>query len=179
MILVFLVFSAPIVASYIAYYWLPPAGRVNYGEILSAAPLPDANLRTVANRQFQMSELKGKWILLQVDSGACAAECQEKLALMRQIRLALGKEQGRIERVFLIDDATAPHPLFHAEYTGTWFVRASGSPFLNDFPAHSSTRDHVYLIDPLGNLVLRYPSRPDARKMIKDLQRLLKVSRIG
>jgi hypothetical protein len=98
---------------------------------------------------------------------------------MRQVRLVQGKHMDRLERVMLIDDAAALNPQSKTDYVDTHFLQAQKSELLSKLPAQKLQRDHIYLIDPLGNLVLRYPRDPDPRKMIKDLTRLLNVSKIG
>ncbi len=170
---------APFVAALIAYYGWQPQGGMNYGELIPARPLIAPPLRHLDQRAFGLSELKGKWILLQLDEADCAAACKAKLYNMRQVRLAQGREMERVERVWLIlDDAPLETQLMR-EYDGTRMLRASGSPLLAKFPPPGRVRDHIYLIDPLGNLMLRFPKDADPRRMHKDLARLLKVSRIG
>ena len=90
-----------------------------------------------------------------------------------------GKDRDRIERAWLITDDVPLATLLIREYDGTRMLRAKGAPLLAEFPAAGDRSDHIYLIDPLGNLVLRYPKDADPMKMNKDLQRLLKYSRIG
>lgn len=171
--------AAPVVASYVAYYFLKPSGHVNYGELLEPRPLPDAKLALADGTPFAWHQLKGKWVLAIIDSGNCDAECQRKLLFLRQVRLTQGKDMDRIERVWLISDGVNPAAAIIAEYRGTWLVRAAGSDFLRVFPAPAAPADHIYVIDPLGNLMMRYPRNADPRRIIKDVTRLLKVSRIG
>src|ERR1700674_463921 len=173
------VFTLPIAASYLTFYLWPPARSMNYGELLQAGPLPDVNLPDFAGNVFSMASLRGNWILLQVDAGRCPGTCAQKLYVMRQLRLAQGKQMQRIERVFLIDDDTLPSESLRREYDGTYCLLAHGSPLLAALPVATKLRDHIYLIDPLGNLVLRYPANADPRRMSKDLVRLLQVSQIG
>jgi hypothetical protein len=85
----------------------------------------------------------------------------------------------RVERAWLISDDALPRPDALAPYDGTWPVRAAGTGLLDAFPAPVSAADHIYLIDPLGNLMLRFPRDPEPGRMIKDLSRLLKTSRVG
>ncbi len=170
---------APFIAALIAYYWWQPQRAMNYGELIPAHPLIDPPLSHLDRRVFKLSELKGKWVLLQLDEADCPAACQGKLYNMRQVRIAQGREMERVERVWLIlDDAPLQTQLMR-EYDGTRMLRAAGSPMIAEFPPSGSVRDHIYLIDPLGNLMLRFPKNADPRKMHKDLARLLKVSRIG
>jgi cytochrome oxidase Cu insertion factor (SCO1/SenC/PrrC family) len=170
---------APVVASYVAFYFMPPAGHTNYGELLETRPLPDAHLQLIDGTAFQLSRLKGKWILLTVDAGGCDEFCRRKLFTLRQLRLSQGKDMERIERAWLISDDVMPPAAALNAYPGTWLVRAAGSELIKSLPAGRSPADHIYIIDPLGNLVLRYPRDADPTRIIKDLARLLKASRIG
>ncbi len=121
--------------------------------------------------------------MLHVDSGECADPCQQKLWQMRQLRLTAGKDRDRIERVFLIIDDTPLQTLLLREFEGTLFLRARSAE-LQLFLALPETPDatlfdHVWLLDPLGNQMFRWPRRADPNRMKRDLGRLLKASRIG
>jgi cytochrome oxidase Cu insertion factor (SCO1/SenC/PrrC family) len=179
LVLLFALFSSPIAASYIMFYFYKPDKSINYGELMTVAQLPDPALQTLDSKPAKLSELRGKWLLLTVDGGACAESCGQKLHTMRQVRLVQGKHMGRVERVMLVDDADALNPERKTEDADMHFLRAQNSELLRQLPGQTAQRDHIYLIDPLGNLVLRYPLNPDPRKMIKDLTRLLTVSKIG
>lgn len=168
--------AAPVIAAYVAYYWWHPAGHVNYGELLQPRTLPDSPLPQLDGTPFKLSALHGKWIYLVADSGSCDAYCFEKLVDIRQLRLGQGKDSVRIERVWLLTDATTPDPALLAQFKGTYVVRAAGSALLAALPAPSSVSDHIYVIDPLGNLMMRYPRSPNPRLMIKDITRLLRLS---
>jgi hypothetical protein len=152
---------------------------IDYGEIVPARPLIDPALRHLDQRAFRLSELKGKWILLQLDQADCAADCRAKLYNMRQARLAQGREMERVERVWLILDEAPLETQLMREYDGTRMLRAAGSPLVAEFPPAGGVRDHIYVIDPLGKLMLRFPKNADPGRMHKDLARLLKVPRAG
>lgn len=169
----------PIVAALYFYYVAPPAGRMNHGDLLQPARLPAKPLPLLSGGEFRFEQMKGKWLLLQIDSGDCDARCREKLYAMRQIRLAQGKDMVRLERVWLLTDDGRPAPDLLVEYEGTLVVRAAGSEALAAFPAPADRNAHLYLVDPQGNLMMRFPEKPDPTRMIKDLQRLLRPSRIG
>lgn len=171
--------AAPVVASYVAFYFTPPAKYTNYGELLATKPLPATRLQLTDGTAFQLDRLKGKWVLLIVDSGNCDEFCRRKLFNLRQLRLTQGKDIERIERAWLLNDDVVPRPATVREYQGTWLIRAAGSPLLRELPAPRTPADHIYIVDPFGNLVLRYPRDADPRGIIKDLSRLLKTSRIG
>ncbi len=174
-----LVSAFPIIAALFFYYVAPPAGRMNHGDLLQPIPLPAKPLPLLSGGEFRFEHMKGKWLLLQIDSGDCDARCREKLYAMRQIRLAQGKDMVRLERVWLLSDDGRPAPDLMAEYEGTLVVRAAGSEALAAFPAPADRAAHLYVVDPQGNLMMRFPEKPDPTRMIKDLQRLLRPSRIG
>ena len=162
---------APVVASYLTFYFFTPKAQVNDGELV-AMQLTDGS-------PFGLERLRGKWVLLIADGGNCAADCAKKLFTIRQLRLAQGREMNRIERVWLINDSATPAAGAVEPFAGTWLVRAAGSDLLKALPAENGVERFIYLADPLGNLVLRYPLDADPSLIIKDITRLLKTSGIG
>jgi len=152
---------APVVAGWALYFahWRP-ADPGNYGELI--AP------RLLSGPPFDA--LRGKWVLVSFDAAACDAYCEKKLYFMRQVRRTQGKEMERVERLWAITDGGKPRPEVIAAIEGTHVI---------SFNDKSFSSEHIYLVDPLGNLMLRFPRDPDPSKMVKDLQRLLKYSRIG
>ncbi len=180
---------APFVASFAAYYFYQPEGRVNYGELMADKQLPDAALKLTDGKKFELSQLRGKWLFVTVDDAACDAYCEKKLWQMRQVRKTQGKYPERIERVWLITGGGQPAERLRSEFEGTWLVdvagsavagsTAAGSALLEALPHAGARTDHIYLVDPLGNLVLRYPREADPSRIKKDINRLLRVSRIG
>ena len=169
---------APVAASYLLYYFWPPGRTVNYGELIEPRPLPDPKMTLAGGAPFQLSQLRGKWLLVSVDSGRCDAHCDRKLLYLRQLRLTQGKNTERVERIWLVSDEITPRDEAVSQYQGTWVVHADAG-LLQLFPARGALADHIYLVDPLGNLMMRFPRDPDPRLMIKDLARLLKASQIG
>jgi hypothetical protein len=170
-------FLLPILASLAAYRFLRPEPTANYGELL----LPPAAIASHAfargGGRFGFSELRDRWVLVASDSGACAAQCIEKLAAMRQVRLALGRNAARLERVFVVDDLRAPDPAALAGFEG--MVVATTPQGLQLPLGAANDRAHIYLVDPHGNVILRWPAKPDLRRMYRDLERLFKASQIG
>ncbi len=179
LLLVAAVCLLPFVGSFLLYFLWQPSGRVNYGELLAVAPVPAEPLHLVSGAPFAFANLAGKWSYVTVDSGACDDTCRNKLWKMRQVRRTQGKYMDRVERVWLVTDDQAPDAALLKEYEGTWPVAASASRVLHALPFERARRDHIYLVDPLGNIILRYPPDADPTRMKKDLNRLLKVSRIG
>jgi cytochrome oxidase Cu insertion factor (SCO1/SenC/PrrC family) len=167
---VFLACAAPIVLAWAAWHFKWGTGSAgNYGELIAPRPLSGA--------AFQ--ELRGKWVLVTFDGAACDPYCERKLYFMRQARTAQGKDRGRIERLWVITDGAPPRPEVLAAFEGTRISRLKGKDqrWPEEFPGEPV--DHIYLVDPLGNLMMRFPRDPDPSKMLKDLQRLLKYSQIG
>ena len=174
--LVLAVCAAPVVASFVAYYWLQPSGQVNYGELLTPQPVPASTLAGVDARPFGFADLKGSWVLVSIDDAACDERCRTKLVYTRQVKLATGKKSERIERVWLVTDGAIPDATLVAEHHDLRVVRAAGSPLLSAFPAQTTPAAHVYVVDPLGNLMMRFPENPDPRRILKDVARLLRHS---
>lgn len=171
--------AAPTVAAWFAYFVWQPGSRSNYGELIAPRTLSDPELRRPDGGAFRLSQLRGKWVLLQVDSAACGEGCRKKLVYMRQARLALGKEADRIERVWLLADAAAPDPVLLREHDGLKVARAPGRAFLEELPSSGNPAEYIFVVDPQGSIMLRFPGDPDGTRMLKDLARLLKASRIG
>jgi hypothetical protein len=154
---------APVIATNVAYYLFPRDKQVNYGELLSTQPPPDARV---------VAEFKGRWALVMSAPGACDARCQAALYATRQARTIQGREMDRVVRVWLVPDAAPSDPTLLAQHRDVAVRRGS----LAGWPAGA---DRLYLVDPLGNLVLAWPADPDIKKMAADIGRLLKASRIG
>jgi cytochrome oxidase Cu insertion factor (SCO1/SenC/PrrC family) len=171
---------APFVLAYLTFYLWAPEARMNYGELIEPArPLPDAPLTLADGLPFRLGALRGKWVLMLTAPGACDEPCQRALYHMRQVRRAQGKNMDRIERVWLITDDAALDPALVRALEGMRFVRAAGSTVLRE-PALAGDRPgHIYLVDPLGNLMLRFPHDADPGRILRDVSRLLRVSRIG
>lgn len=185
MALLFLFFALPVIASYFTYYVIKPQGRTNYGELID----PQRNLSslTVQSNQDQptelgrMAALQKKWVLLTVGPSRCEEVCSKRMFFVRQVRKTTGKDMDRVERVWLLTDENAPDAKLMAGHEGLHLLRGKVKELETLFPAATGNTmsDHVYLVDPLGNLMMRFPKEMDASKMKKDLIKLLKASRIG
>ena len=176
--------AAPVIASYTTYYLIKPSGRTNYGDFIESAihSIPtDLATTTLDGKATQLKEFEGKWIMVQVDGGACTELCRKKLYDMRQLRLTQGRERDRIERVWLITDETPLDTVLMREYDGTRMLRANAAAVAKWLPTvgGSTDIDHVYLIDPLGRLMMRFPKNANPNKIKKDLGKLLAASSIG
>jgi hypothetical protein len=160
--------AAPFVLGTLAYLFQWGIGSAgNYGELIAPRLIPGPPLEA----------LRGKWVLVSFDRAACDEYCERKLYFMRQARKALGKEMDRVERLWLVTDGAALRADLLAAIEGTRVIRQMPASFQASFPGNP--QEHIYVVDPLGNLMMSFPRDPDPSKLLKDLQRLLKYSRIG
>lgn len=178
-LLLIAVFVVPVIAAWIAYFGWRPAAHSNYGTLLKVAPLAHTAGTLAEGAPLDLKALQGKWVMVHLGGGACDADCRQQLYLMRQTRIAQGKAQSRIERLWVLEDAGQPDAGLLAEHTGLHVWRPADAAFLAQFPAEGTRASHIYLLDPLGNLMLRFPAHPEPKRMMKDLKLLLKASQIG
>ena len=169
----------PMVAAWVMYFFFPPSGHNNYGTLLNVRPVPDVALATADGKPFSLKELRGKWVLINVEAGACSKSCQNNLFAVRQARIMQNREQPRLERVWLVTDGAPLEPKAVALMDGARIVRSSANGASAALAGETGVEGHAYLIDPLGNLVLRFPNQPEPKRVAKDLKRLLKASNIG
>lgn len=178
LLLIMALFALPIVASTIAYHFFRPDATANYGELLvPPTQITTARFGRAQGGEFGFAELGGKWVLIASDSGACPESCVGKLTLMRQVRLMLGRNAVRVARVFVADDTHALSAQALAPFEGTVAITPPTGMILPLAPVND--RAHFYLVDPRGNVIMRYPAKAQPRRMLRDLERLLKASQIG
>ena len=182
MLFILLVCAAPVLASYFMYYVVRPEGRRNYGELITPQrPLPSFNVTTLGGAALPVSGLKDQWLLISVAGGACDAVCQQHLYFQRQLRESLGREKDRLDWVWLVtDEAPIPAALAPAlkDATVLRVNPADLAQWLEPVPGKALS-DHLYLVDPLGNWMMRFPAGLDATgagKAKLDLERLLRAS---
>ncbi len=178
LLLLFGVFALPMVAAFIAYHGWRPSGHGNYGELLDVTPLQATAGTRLDGQALDMDALRGKWLMVHIGGGACDAACARALYLSRQVRIAQGKDQSRIERMWVLTDASAPDAALMEQHPGLIVWRPADRSFLAQFPGGGES-DRLYVVDPLGNLMMRFPADPDPKRMMKDLKLLLKASQIG
>lgn len=166
---------APVVLSYLAYYVWPRESRVNYGELLNAGTIAPIEGTKLDGTRFDVADLRGRWIILYTSEGSCSDTCASALYAGRQARTIQNAERERVTRVWLVTDTPLPSAELVAAQADLVVARVEPRA------AASLPRgtDRLYLIDPLGNFVLAWPSKPDIKAMAKDLTRLLRASSIG
>jgi hypothetical protein len=182
MIAMMLICASPVIASYFTYYVLRPEGRRVYGELIQPQKdMPQVTAKNLQGEPVTLDSLRGQWLLLAVSSGACEERCQQNLYFQRQLREILGRDKDRLDRLWLVTDETpVAQTLLPALSTAhvlrldqatvqRWISPADGQQL----------QDHLYVIDPMGNFMMRFPANmdvPSASKAKRDLERLLKAS---
>ena len=174
--------AAPVIASYFTYYVVRPEGRRSYGELIEPQrPLPPIAATALDGRPVPLAALRGQWLLISVAPGSCDAACEKHLYLQRQLRETLGKEKERLDWVWLVPDRTPVRPALLPALSQATVLRVPGEQlagWLEAAPGRG-VQDHLFLVDPLGNLMLRFPAALDASsasRAKRDLDRLMRAS---
>lgn len=178
LLLLLALMCAPVVISYALYFLDYKPESKHYGDLIPIVKVTGKATNQVDNTILRMKDLHGKWVLVTIDSGHCDEACQQKLYFMRQVRLVQGKQKHRIERLWLINDDVIPDAELVKEYEGTFFAKAQDSEILGFIETKEIQTKHIYLIDPMGNLMMRFPENVDGTKMGHDIKRLLHVSQL-
>jgi len=180
---VLFVCALPVVASYLTFYVIRPDGRTNYSELIAPLrPLPaNLPLSDLQGAPVKAEALKGQWLLVVVSGGACDAVCEKHLWLQRQLRETLGREKDRVDKVWLIVDDAAPRAQTldairtNTEITVLRVPRNALAAWLSPARGHA-LEDHLYIVDPLGNWMMRVPPDPEPAKLKRDAEKLLRAS---
>lgn len=182
MMALLLVTAAPVIASYFTYYVIRPEGRRNFGELIDPQrPLPEMLGLDLAGRTYTLSQLKGQWLLVSVGGGGCTEACVQQLYFQRQLRESLGREKDRLDRVWLVNDMQAITAELQAGLQDATVLRVPAEELARWLqPANGHSIDeHIYVVDPLGNWMMRFPARMDietAAKAKRDLERLMRAA---
>ena len=187
MLLLLLACAAPVIASYLAYYVFKPEGaKTNFGTLVQ--PVQDVN-----PAWFDIP-FNGKWTLLIArPAGECAIKnesCLEALFLMRQLRIAVGRESGRVQLVWVNTDGKPVDPevlLAYDEKTaGFQILSLPANPQLkSEFDAwlnRDGAGQKIQLIDPSPAKMMVFPvtnSPKEFGSIKKDLEKLLRLNRKG
>ena len=180
--LVALIAIAPIVLAWAAYHYWPRSDRTNYGELLATRVMPRIAGERIAGERigrapavFDTDALRGRWLVLYASGGACDAHCEGALFATRQARTLQNAERDRVLRVWLVTDGVQPSPRVAEEHPDLVIARVPPEAVAR-LPRGSGA---IYLVDPLGNLVLAWPVAPDIKALAHDLSHLLQASQIG
>lgn len=193
-VLVFLTCALPIAAAFYLYFFNKPEATNNYGTILDPQVSVSTEVfKNINGDNFSMAQVADKWVLVQAISSNCDAVCQNTLYFQRQARASKGKEQGRIARVVFVTDNGPLETMLLRQFPDVHFVRATESQLNSWLPLKQgivgskgsasigSVCDHVFVVDPLGHVMMRFPPNNTLEfdKFRKDISRLLWASNIG
>jgi hypothetical protein len=189
-------FVLPLLLAFYMYYgtdWRP-LKRVNHGTLISPArplvmtslkrePLtdPDPNAPPRGAEPAEPKPFRDKWSIVYIGEGNCDERCRQALYVMRQTRLSLNNEMSRVERVFLVTGNCCAREFLLHEHQGLIVADATsadGTKLLQEFPADGRPYS-LFIVDPLGNLMMSYDSRQNPKGLLEDLQKLLRLSHIG
>lgn len=182
MLLVLLVCAAPVVASYVTFYLIKPESRQNFGALIEPQrPLPDVNAKTLAGDLVNLRTLKDQWLLVSVAGGVCDEACRDRLYLQRQLREGLGREKDRLDWVWLVTDDAPVDSALQPALSNATVLRVPASELEKWLQPATGQQlsDHLYMVDPFGNWMMRFPANLDlatAPKAKKDVERLLRAS---
>jgi cytochrome oxidase Cu insertion factor (SCO1/SenC/PrrC family) len=177
-------FLLPVAASFWLYYGVGwrPAGRTNHGELIEPArPLPAASFPATDGRGVVSNVFSGQWTLVYIGNGACDSACQHALYVMRQTRAGLNNDMSRVKRVFLVTSGCCDRTYLAREHPGLIALDASGAEaqrVVGQFPG-ADLESTLFVVDPLGNLMMRYDARRNPKGLLEDLKKLLRLSHIG
>lgn len=182
MLVVALICAAPVIASYFTYYVVRPEGRRAYGELIEPQrAMPEIDALTLDGAKVPLSRLKDQWLLVSVAGAACDTKCEQHLYLQRQLRESLGRDKDRMDWVWLVDDDTplreALRPAL-AQATVLRLPKEQLSRWLQP-EAGAALEDHLYVVDPMGHWMMRFPAKLDnagAANARRDLERLMRAS---
>ena len=176
--------SLPVLVAYFVFYVVRPQGEAGFGELITPVrPVPEAQATGLDGARVPLPSLRAQWLFVKVDGGACAQDCQKQLYVLRQFRLMLGKDMDRIDWLWLINDQASVDPklatsLAHDSATVLRVDAGTLKTWL-PVPADKSQQDYFFVVDPMGNTMMRFPSRLDsaaAAKAKRDMEHLLRAS---
>jgi hypothetical protein len=181
---VLLACSLPVLVATFVFYVVRPQGEASFGELINpACPMPEIQALRLDGTPTPLPQLKKQWLLVKVDGSVCQQDCQRQLSVLRQLRLMLGKDMDRVDWVWLVNDSAAVNPqlaanLAHDTATVLRIDSLAVSAWL-PVPQGKTMQDYFYVVDPMGNAMMRFPSRLDsaaAAKAKRDLEHLLKAT---
>jgi hypothetical protein len=177
-------FFLPLIGAFWLYYiggWRP-AGSTNYGELISpVVTLTAPPLQTITGEPASPELFKEKWMFVHIASGDCDTDCRDALWMMRQTRLLLAQDMDRVQRVFIASEACCDTDFLAQEHAGLTVLQVTdeaGKQWLDSFPSKVEV-EYIYIVDPLGNLMMRFDIQENPKGLLSDIEKLLKLSHIG
>ena len=177
-------FFVPLIGAFWLYYiggWRP-AGSTNHGELISpVVTLTAPALTTLEGSPATLDQLKEKWSFVYVADGACDTDCRDALWAMRQTRLLLADDMDRVRRILIAGEECCDTEFLNSEHAGLDVLQvtdADGQRWLDRFPRTEGVH-YIYIVDPLGNLMMRFDAKENPKGLLSDIEKLLKLSHIG
>lgn len=187
LILLALLFAAPVIGAWVAWKFAVTGGvdgTTNAGQLIEPArPLQAAPWRDAEGRVLPDDLLTGRWSYVLLGGDDCDALCVERLYLTRQVRTSVNKDMSRVQRLLLVTRLPADLAKLreeHPDLVVTVLDASAWQGFVDQFAVGTDSSDRaLYLVDPLGNLMMRYLPEVPAKGVLKDLRKLLKASQVG
>ncbi len=176
-----LIFLMPTIAMSLAWLmyftgiWVPD-GRTNKGKLL----LPPVQFADLHLQENAINDTEGLWRVVVFGSTHCQEEqCIDSLYKTRQVHIALGKESERVTRFYIAPEKPLPTPELETEHPGIQWLKADKSHVQKALGVKNWPQNQIFIIDPLGNLIMGYQADQPGGDLLKDLKKLLKASSIG
>lgn len=174
--MVMLVSAAPVVASFFIFFVIQPQGKPSYGTLIQPQrPVPQLQLMTLDGKPVDLRKYNGYWLMIVAGPSACGKTCQNLLFDIRQFFIASGDDRYRVARIWLVTDEGPVNPGVLEPAAGTVILRAKPEQLKTWLPlvGGEHLEGPIWLVDPLGNLMMSFPSNPDPLKTLAVFKKLL------
>ena len=180
-------FVAPVALAYIMFFFVDVKSFVNHGEILSPiVHIVDFKLTNEKNEIIPKAELTYKWRLVSFVGKNCNEACEKRLYDTRQIHTSLGKNQHRLNRMFIHLEPAGEALTKLIAKTHEDVIRVNGDKQaiidalgINISDDVGISNNETYIMDPMGNVMMRFTQDQPNKEFLYDLKKLLKASQIG
>jgi hypothetical protein len=172
-------FVVPVVTAIVLYRSVDWRPVVNAQGTLIDPPrtLSVEGLTLADGESAPIDALEGRWSVIRPVTGDCGERERALVEELGRVRLALDKDAERVRRIFVHDGGCAGAGFDFADSDLRLYAATGG--FFAQFPPSVDGATGIYIADPHGNLMMSYPASGSARGLLKDLERLLRLSSIG
>ena len=177
------VFVVPLliaVAMYVMRDYIPATEPVSRGELIHPAqPIKTLEIQLQSNETLDLQGIAGKWTYLVYSPNGCDLQCEASLFKLRQTKKATGRESNRVQSALLTDVNKVTSEILNRNQRTR--IGQLLQFEIEDQPGKQKQLEDgvIYLIDPIGNLMMKYDTSSTSRGMLKDIKKLLKISNIG
>ncbi len=176
-------FAVPIILAY-AYFFFGdrPGVKSNGTLIVPIVDIHTLNITDKSGNALEEEQLTPHWQMIYFVGSSCDADCQNSLYNIRQINIGMGKYQDRVNHaiVLLAEPDNAFAQLIDKEHkaAGKFYTKAENITALSKFEVDANNMQSIYLVDPLGNIMMYFPKELEPKLIKKDISKLLKISRL-